>query len=477
MNTNKNEARIVIKTTDLCKYYKLYRNPKDRLKEAIHPKRKKFHKEFYALNRLNISIKRGEVIGIVGKNGSGKSTLLKLLSRVLTPSFGTLFVEGKVSSLLELGSGFNPELTGIENIYFYGTILGFTRETVDSKLQEILEFAEIGDFVYQPLKTYSSGMKARLAFSVAINVDPDILILDEVLAVGDQLFRRKCYARMENFFKGEKTILFVSHSASDINQFCTRAVLLDEGELLIEGPPKLVTGLYEKLLFSKPEDTKNLKDEIRKIEKDGVRKTIAYSEIIKAKELKSDDAESKEAYQNSNVESSDNESGLPNAHGKAYYLPGLEPKSKIEYKNFDVDIQDIQIRTLSGQKVNVLVSGDKYVYSYIVDFKIRAKDVLFGMQIKSEKGLILNGLSSNAFDIKIKSVTADSKYLVKFFFKCNLLYGNYYTNAGVTGIVYEKNDYLNRVVDVLMFRVQKSNSVNPFGIVSLDNSFSIESIC
>jgi len=188
-----NTNDIVISTRNLTKVYKLYRSPQDRLKEALHPGRKKYHKDFYALKDVNLEIRRGEVLGIVGKNGSGKSTLLKILSRVLTPSSGEFEVKGKVSSLLELGSGFNPELTGMENIFFYGTILGFTEEKIRGKLQEILDFAEIGDFVYQPLKTYSSGMKARLAFSVAINVDPDILILDEVLAVGDELFRRKCF--------------------------------------------------------------------------------------------------------------------------------------------------------------------------------------------------------------------------------------------------------------------------------------------
>jgi len=194
-------SEIAISLKNVSKYYKLYNKPKDRLKEALSRSGKIYHKKFYATKNLDLEIKKGEILGIVGKNGSGKSTLLKLITGVLTPDEGSITVNGKISALLELGSGFNPEFTGMQNIFFYGTILGFSKEEMKEKLDDILAFADIGDFIQQPLKTYSSGMKSRLGFAVAVHIDPEILILDEVLAVGDILFRRKCYAKMEEFFK------------------------------------------------------------------------------------------------------------------------------------------------------------------------------------------------------------------------------------------------------------------------------------
>ena len=183
---------IAIKLQGISKYYKLYNMPKDRLKEALHPFNKKYHKRFYVLNDLNIEIMKGDILGVVGRNGCGKSTLLKLITGVLQSNGGKVSVNGKITALLELGVGFNPEFTGIDNIKFYSKILGITEEDLQIKLPLIADFAELGEFLYQPVKTYSSGMKARLGFSVAVHVDPEILILDEVLAVGDALFRRKC---------------------------------------------------------------------------------------------------------------------------------------------------------------------------------------------------------------------------------------------------------------------------------------------
>lgn len=192
---------IAIKIENLSKIYKLYDKPIDRLKEALSISRKKRHKDYYALNDINLEIKKGEIVGIVGTNGSGKSTILKIITGVLTPTTGTINIDGKISALLELGAGFNPEYTGIENIYLNGTMLGYSKEEMETKIPKIIEFADIGDFIYQPVKTYSSGMFARLAFAVSINVDPDILIVDEALSVGDTRFQKKCYRKMEEFKK------------------------------------------------------------------------------------------------------------------------------------------------------------------------------------------------------------------------------------------------------------------------------------
>lgn len=221
-----------IKVSHLTKVYKLYDKPIDRLKESLHPLKKKYHKDFYALNDVSFEIKKGETVGIIGKNGAGKSTLLKIITGVLTPSSGHVHVNGRIASLLELGAGFNPEYTGVENIYLQGTLMGYSKEEMEAKIDEILAFADIGDFVYQPVKSYSSGMFARLAFAVAINVEPDILIVDEALSVGDFAFQAKCFQKFQTFQKAGKTILFVSHSTQQIIQYCNKAMLIHGGNLI-----------------------------------------------------------------------------------------------------------------------------------------------------------------------------------------------------------------------------------------------------
>jgi len=238
-----------IKMDGVSKFYKLYDSPSDRLKEALTPLGKVYHKDYYALKKIDFEIEKGEIVGIVGKNGSGKSTLLKIMAGVLSPNDGELIVNGNISALLELGAGFNPEFTGVQNIYFYGAMLGFTKAEMKERLGEIIEFADIGDFINQPVKVYSSGMKSRLSFAVAIHIDPDILILDEVLSVGDALFKRKCYAKMEEFFNGGKTVIYVSHSAQSIVEICSRAVMLFEGEIILDDTPKIVTDFYQKMLY------------------------------------------------------------------------------------------------------------------------------------------------------------------------------------------------------------------------------------
>lgn len=233
-----------IEVNNLSKVYKLYNKPSDRLKEALIPVKKSYHKDFYALKDLNFKIKQGETVGFVGKNGSGKSTLLKILTEVLTPSAGNIVINGKVSALLELGAGFNGEYTGMENIYLNGTVLGYTREEMDAKVDDIVKFADIGDYIYQPVKTYSSGMFVRLAFAVAINVEPDILIVDEALAVGDVRFQLKCMDKFLEFKKKGITILYVSHDVNSIKRFCTRAIWINEGHLEDDGDVDTVTDKY-----------------------------------------------------------------------------------------------------------------------------------------------------------------------------------------------------------------------------------------
>ncbi|MDU2063360.1 MAG: ABC transporter ATP-binding protein [Sporomusaceae bacterium] len=240
---------VVIDVKNLSKAYKIYNKPVDRLKESLHPLGRQYHQEFFAVKDLSFSIRKGEMVGIIGRNGSGKSTLLKMLTGVLTPTSGQIDMTGRVSALLELGAGFNPEFTGRENIYFHGTIMGYTKEEMDSKVDAILEFADIGQFIEQPVKTYSSGMFVRLAFAVAIAVEPEILIIDEALAVGDLRFQQKAIRKMKELMAKAKAILFVSHDMRSVRTFCNRVIWLADGRLFQSGEPKKVARLYEDFMI------------------------------------------------------------------------------------------------------------------------------------------------------------------------------------------------------------------------------------
>lgn len=285
----------VVKAENLYKTYKLYESPKDRLLEAIVPFSKKKHTEFNALSDISFSVEKGESVGIIGKNGSGKSTLLKILTGVITQNSGKLKTSGRIAALIELGAGFNPEYTGIENIYLNAAIMGCSKAETDKKLESILSFAEIGDFIYQPVKTYSSGMFVRLAFSVAIHVDPDILIVDEALAVGDYRFQAKCYAKFEELKRQQKTVFFVSHDIDAIRRFCTRAIWLDASKLILDGDVSYVTSKYMEFItdstLKKPVITEDApKEEVKNEEPvfDSINHFGSHKGCIKSVVLKRD---------------------------------------------------------------------------------------------------------------------------------------------------------------------------------------------
>lgn len=251
------ERHLAIHVKGLNKVYKLYAHNRDRLMDSLGLARKKRYQEHYALRGVDLDVRQGECVGIIGTNGSGKSTILKIITGVLNETDGEVAVNGRISALLELGAGFNPEYNGIENVYLNGTMIGFSEKEIDEKLQDILDFADIGDYVHQPVKTYSSGMFVRLAFAVAINIDPEILIVDEALSVGDVFFQAKCYHKFEEFKKQGKTILFVSHDLSAISKYCDRAVLLNRGVKLGEGSPRDMIDAYKRVLvgqYEEPED-------------------------------------------------------------------------------------------------------------------------------------------------------------------------------------------------------------------------------
>jgi homopolymeric O-antigen transport system ATP-binding protein len=431
MKSNPSFDNFAISAKNISKVYKLYKDPFDRLKESLNPLKKKYHKDFYALDNFSMVVKKGEIIGIIGKNGSGKSTLLKVLAGVLTPSSGSYHVDGKISALLELGSGFNPERTGLQNVYINGAINGFCAKEMEHKSQDIIEFADIGEFIHQPVKTYSSGMRARLAFGVAIHIDPMILIIDEILSVGDSAFQRKCFAKIEAFKKAGKTILFVSHSAAQIVELCDHAIWISRGQKIIEGNPKFVTGLYLKHSQKKNINIESIKTE--------------YIELKLNKNDGNPDKKSNNTEQNDLI--------------KSFFNPNLVSKSTIYYEEKGARISDVMITTLNGKKVNVLTQGEEYIYSYKVKFMNGFDDVKFGMLIKGKEGTMISGggCSLSEEHIPQQFVIKNDVIIVKWKFQCLLNEGYYFFNAGVKNSM--KGDFLHRIVDAIIVRVIKTDKL------------------
>jgi lipopolysaccharide transport system ATP-binding protein len=450
---------IAIKVDNVSKIYKLYDKPIDRVNESLNIFKKKYHREFFAVNDVSFEIKKGETVGIVGKNGSGKSTLLKMITGVLTPSSGSVQTNGKISALLELGAGFNPEYTGMQNIYLNASMMGLTKEEIEKKIPEIIEFADIGQHLDQPIKTYSSGMFVRLAFAVAINIDPEILIVDEALAVGDDLFQKKCFSKIESFKKSGKTVLFVSHSGSLVVELCDKAILMDAGEKLLIGPSNTVVNLYQKLLFTQKDKINIVKEQIEKIGMFGLNK---YSTI---------DKEGNNDSVKDSVKHSETLQNTMDANQEEYFDESLIPTDPILYENKGANIFDYKILNYRGENVNVLRFGKKYVLSYKVQFYENCQNVRFGMIIKTKTGIEISGAATARPGEGIAAIAADNVLTVEFEFTPKLAAGVYFLRCGVVGIDKESEIFLDRQVDAVAFRMLEQhkslmNSLVDFDITS-----------
>jgi lipopolysaccharide transport system ATP-binding protein len=424
-------SNTAIKVSNLSKCFYVYDNPLQRLLQLLSTKVKKDIQEFWALRDISFEIIKGQVYGVVGANGSGKSTLLQLICGTLSPTRGEIEVGGRIAALLELGSGFNMEFTGLENIFLNASILGLTRLETEARLEEILAFADIGDFINQPVKTYSSGMVVRLAFSVAVSVEPEILIVDEALTVGDEFFQRKCFSKIEQIKSTGATILFVSHSASQIINLCDRAILIDGGELLMIGAPKRVIGEYQKLIYS-PIDKKS-----------NIRKAIQES-------IEGDNEDETEADHFLSFDVSEQEN-----NSDEFFDVISRSHNPIEYGERQGEIVQSEILNLDGKKVNVLNRGKTYIFQYRVKFNKPASNVKFGMLVKTISGFGLGGMTSAPYYGKgVTYIDAGSNFIVKFHFECNLNPGTYFLNAGIMG----ENEngiqlFLHRVLDISVFKV------------------------
>jgi lipopolysaccharide transport system ATP-binding protein len=439
------EPGIAIRARGLAKTYRVYARPADRLREILRLGRGPFHREFHAVRGVDLDVRRGETFGVIGRNGSGKSTLLKLVCGLLDRSGGELDVRGRLAPILTLGAGFDPAFTGRENAVLNAAILGLPDVGIRARIDAIEAFADIGPFFDQPVQAYSSGMYARLAFAVAIHADPDILVVDEVLAVGDEAFTRKCAARIEAIKSQGATILFVSHAANLVLELCDRVLLLEQGETLRTGDPKAVLGCYQKLLHAPVVEQPRIADEIRRgIVRTGTRGDSHIRHEVTA----------------------------PHEYG--YYVPELSPESTLHYESDGARIEDARILAPDGQRVNVLVAGQTYVCAYDVVFTKDARDVRFGMMIKLITGFELAGQSSHAAGDAIGEIEAGARVRVRFHFTPALAAGAYFLNAGVLGEREGSEVFLHRVVDALMFRIERSRSPLATGYVDLSAHASAE---
>ena len=430
---------VAISVKNLTKTYRIFGHPGDRIKQALTFGRVRFHREFTALQSVSFEVKRGEAIGIIGRNGSGKSTLLQLICGILKPTAGAVQVDGRVSALLELGAGFNPEFTGRENVFFQGAVMGISRAEMDHRFVDIAAFAEIGEFIDQPVRIYSSGMYLRLAFAVAVNVDSEILVVDEALAVGDAGFRSRCFRRIAELRKAGCTILLVSHSMEQIVSLCDRTMLLDGGELIRFGGSKLLVKQYQRLVGSKAGAIPNVRKEIRQM--------AMPDDIV----------------------TSDSGSVPSQFDTEERYDPTISSDSVMAYEPNGALIESVQILTLDGERVNQLLSGSRYRCAYRVRFLRNATLVRCAMLIKTATGVDLGGAYSTPIPgAGIQGLQAGFTVEVEFEFKCMLNAGVYFMNVAVFDNVANVEFALHGIVDAEKFRVATTQEFLGLSIVDFD---------
>lgn len=415
-----------ISVNNVSKLYKLYDKPMDRLRESLGLSRKKLYKEHYALNNVSFEVNKGETVGIIGTNGSGKSTILKIITGVLNPTGGNVEIDGRISALLELGAGFNMEYSGIENVYLNGTMNGFSREEIDGKLNDILEFADIGEFVNQPVKTYSSGMFVRLAFAVAINIEPEILIVDEALSVGDVFFQAKCYHKFEEFKKMGKTILFVSHDLGSISKYCDRVVLLNRGEKLAEGEAKEMVDMYKKVLVNQL-DTDETKEE--------------------------------------------NDSRGINIDDCNLWKEKVSVNNKyIEYGDKRAEITDFAVVDKDGLITSSIEKNTEFKIKMKVVFNEDIAEPIFAFTIKDVKGTDITGTNTMYEKVYVSAKAGDIKEIT-FTQNMNLQGGEYLISLGCTG--YNNNDFVvyHRLYDVV--NVSVISDKNTVGYYDMNSTIKV----
>lgn len=437
-----NGTDVALRIKGLCKDYKMFARKKDRLIEALLPKVQR-HGVFSAMHNLDLEVKKGEVLGILGKNGAGKSTLLKMITGVVTPTSGTIEVQGKISSLLELGTAFNPDLTGIANIYQHGQVMGLSNEEIKAKEQEIIDFADIGEHLYQPVKTYSSGMFARLAFACAINVEPEILIVDEVLSVGDMAFQLKCFKKFQEFKEKGKTILFVTHSITEVLRNCTRTIIIDGGRKIFDGDLKEGVEKYKKIIvgLSPEESVKN---------------------IINEDELLDKNANYQEGKETSNNE-------------EIWKTHFNENPELITYGNGDAEVIDYGIFDTNNHYNTVIENDKDIILKSKIVFHKDVKDPIFTMSLKDFKGLEICGTNTLFERIITGEYKKGDVVTVEFKQKLNVAAGQYTLSFSCTHYNHKGElEALNRKYDALLVEVLSTKET--VGLMRIDSDIKIKKI-
>lgn len=465
-------SEIVIKVKNLSKCYQIYDTPRDRLKQFLLPhaqrllktRPKNYFKEFWALKNVSLEVKRGETVGIIGRNGSGKSTLLEMICGTLNPSQGSIKTSGRIAALLELGSGFNPEFTGRENVYLNGAILGLSEAEINDRYDEILAFADIGDYIERPVKTYSSGMVVRLAFAVAATVQPDILVVDEALAVGDEAFQRKCFARIEDIKRAGGTILFVTHSTQTVIELCERTLLLRQGEAVYFGSSHQAVNLYYRLINNPNGDLKQDlgMGELNEIGRsEGATNLVGQIEHVVVRDV-----------------GEVGEAGLDQQVSDFGFDDSLisQTRHEIHEQRYGATISDIKLQNISGMRGNILRPNSRYLISFNTEFKEYIPGISYQILFKTVNGIPIAG--DKFFHDKITgySVSLEQKFHVDYEFQCLMNPGVYFVSIEICGNDEGDEVVLHKFSEVIAFRVILVERRTAIGYMSLMPSIKMREI-
>ena len=486
------EAEKIISVDQVSKVYRLYDKPIDRLLESISLRKKSYHKDFYALRDISFSVGRGEAVGIIGTNGSGKSTMLKIITGVLSATTGKVESRGSICALLELGAGFNQDYTGIENIYMNGTMMGFSKAEMDEKLPAILEFADIGDFVYQPVKSYSSGMFVRLAFALYISIDPEVLIVDEALSVGDVFFQAKCYHRMDELKRKGTTILMVTHDLGSVMKYCDRVVLFHKGEKVGEGLPGQMVDKYKKILAGKDPHAEQFMEEQNFLgnvddQRSGTAKAgNAGNAGSGGAGGTNGTAGSTETNENAGSDSGRNageagehaESASPKAGQHSQKPTGfmkdhltLNPSSQ-QYGNGKAEILDFGVLDKDGRPSNVLLKGEEFSIKERIVFHDDIAAPIFTFTIKDKRGMDLSGTNTLFEGKEIPAVKKGDEYFCTFTQRMNLQGGEYLLSISCTGFEEGEHTVYDRKYDITSITVLSNK--NTVGIYDMESEVTLE---
>lgn len=407
-------SEIVVSVKNLTKTYRIFGHPSERIKQALTFGQARFHREFTALQDVSFEIRKGETVGVIGRNGSGKSTLLQLICGILKPTSGTVQVNGRVAALLELGAGFNPEFTGRENVYFHGSLMGYTKTQMDERFEDIVAFADIGEFIDHQVRTYSSGMFVRLAFAANVHMNADILIVDEALSVGDAGFQRKALRKMQSFVEGGGTLVYVSHDLESVRRTCSHAILLQHGQKVCGGSTKPVCDAYEQMMFG------------------------------------------------SQRKETPDHSGIKPANETAI--------CEISYGGEDAFIAHCWIEDNLGKVANKILYGEAFSWNYRVHFYKAMESPIFGMLLKTVDGWTIYGIERKSAAPAPSRFEAGDEVNVKFSLVNNLMPGTYYLNCGIREASGGELQFLHRRVDSAVLEIRREMSGIGFGVTNLAGS-------